>query len=96
MQEQVQNPCGSTCRIRALRDYDAIMDTYANSVPLTKIPECSTYWMQAEVLYTSIWNGDDVNSSLLNMATQIMSQVKGEEVTIEPIGTPTIEEYYKE
>ena len=79
-----------------ITDYDAIMDTYANSVPLTKIPECSNYWMQAEVLYTSIWNGDDVNSSLLNMATQIMSQVKGEEVTIESIGTPTIEEYYKE
>lgn len=79
-------------------EYDSMRDAkqcYQGSVPIPKIVESGNYWVLAELCYTNIWQGDDVNDTLLALANKINAQIYGEEaVVIEPIDTPEIVESY--
>lgn len=79
-------------------EYEAMRDVkacYQGSIPIPKIVESGNFWVLAELCYTNIWEGDDVNTTLLNLANKINEQIYGESATeIGAIDTPEIVESY--
>ncbi|MBQ7971958.1 MAG: extracellular solute-binding protein [Lachnospiraceae bacterium] len=83
---QVENP-----------EYEALTDVrscYEGSVSLPKIVEAGNYWILAEICYTDIWEGEDVNAALYALASKVHEQIFGEEAFIGHIDTPEIVESY--
>lgn len=48
---------------------------YENSMPLPKLMEASNYWIQLEVLFAKVWNGDDVSSLVEQLDQQMRTQI---------------------
>lgn len=48
---------------------------YAESVSMPKMMETGNYWMQLEVLFSKVWNGEDADSLLQELAEQISAQI---------------------
>ena len=63
-------------------------DVYANSVPMPKTIETSNLWMELEIAFTRIWNGEDCNSTLKQVSESIMTQVTGETYVEETLPDP--------
>ncbi len=61
---------------------------YADSVPMPKTIETSNLWMELEIAFTKIWNGEDCNSTLKNVSESIMTQVTGTPYTAEALPDP--------
>ncbi len=73
----------------------AIKECYRTSVPIPKIVESGNYWVLAELCYTNIWEGADVNASLLTLANKMNSQIFGEGAAqLQEIPTPEVVESY--
>mgnify|MGYP006360307669 CR=1 FL=1 len=70
------------------------MTCYENSVALPKIVENSNYWILAELCYTNIWNGGDVNAELMDLSSQVKKEITGEAVTELKLDTPVVTESY--
>lgn len=64
---------------------DEIAVIYENSTSLPKILEISNFWMQLELAYTKIWDGDNVNDVLRQLSEQMKTQIAGEGVVEEVI-----------
>ncbi len=76
---------------------EEIVEAYANSVSLPKFVEAANYWILAEMCYTNIWQGADVNENLKSLSEQVKGQIYGELYTEEVLPTPeVIEEYNQE
>lgn len=73
-----------------------IRSTYDNSVAIPKIVESSNYWILAEMMFTNIWDGEDVNSELVNLSIEIKKEITGGDVEETIIETPEIIEGYIE
>ncbi|MBQ3517669.1 MAG: extracellular solute-binding protein [Lachnospiraceae bacterium] len=71
-----------------------MMTCYENSVALPKIVENSNYWILAELCYTNIWNGGDVNAELMDLSSQVKKEITGEAVTELKLDTPVVTESY--
>ena len=67
-------------------DIDNFLGVYANSVPMPKTIETSNLWMELEIAFTKIWNGEDANNTLKQVSESIMTQVTGEVYQEEYIG----------
>ena len=52
-------------------------DEYADSVSLPKMLETGNFWMQLEVLFSKVWNGDDVTTLVQQLDETIAGQVGG-------------------
>ncbi len=66
---------------------EAFVREYEDSVPIPKMMAASNYWVQMEIAFTRIWEGEDASAVLQGLSEQILSQVKGEpvkEAYIEP------------
>ncbi len=76
---------------------NAFRHEYEKSIPLPKMIETSNFWIQLEIAYTNIWDGNDVNDTLKALSEQILSQVAGEAVTEEYIEeeAETVEEFWE-
>lgn len=76
----------------------AFMQEYKNSVPMPKMIETSNFWVELEIAFARIWEGEDANSDLKALSEKIMSQVVGGEYTEEYIDLPeeVPEEYVDE
>ncbi len=61
---------------------------YADSVPMPKTIETSNLWMELEIAFTKIWNGEDCNSTLRQVSEIIMTQITGEPYTDEALPDP--------
>ena len=48
---------------------------YARSIPLPKIVETSNLWVQLEITFTKIWQGEDADTFLLALENQMKSQL---------------------
>jgi len=74
------------------------MKEYEKSIPIPKMIETSNFWVELEIAYTNIWDGNEVNGTLKELSEQIKSQLSGEPVTEEYIEEPeeTTEEYWEE
>lgn len=76
----------------------AFLQEYMNSVPMPKMIETSNFWVELEIAFAKIWEGDDANDDLKALSEKIMSQVVGGEYVEEYIDVPeeVTEEYEDE
>ena len=56
----------------------AFMQEYADSVSLPKMMETGNFWMQLEILFSRVWNGEDVATLVQELADQIAVQIVGQ------------------
>lgn len=66
----------------------AFLEEYDRSVPMPKMIETSNFWVELEIAFAKIWEGDDANDELKALSEQIMGQVLGETYTEEYIDVP--------
>lgn len=71
-----------------------IEDYYEHTVSLPKMVETTNYYILAEMCFANIWDGEDVNVELKDLAQTVMRSVYGEEIALETIPTPDIIENY--
>lgn len=50
------------------------MEEYASSIPLPKMIETSNLWIQLEILFSKVWNGEDASALLTQLSDQILMQ----------------------
>lgn len=76
----------------------AFLQEYMYSVPMPKMVETSNFWVELEIAFAKIWDGEDANNDLKALSEKIMSQVVGGEYTEEYIDVPeeVTEEYVDE
>ena len=75
----------------------AFLQEYMNSVPMPKMIETSNFWVELEIAFAKIWEGDDANGDLKVLSEKIMSQVVGGEYEEEYIDVPEeVEEEYED
>lgn len=76
----------------------AFLEEYKSSVPMPKMIETSNFWVELEITFARIWEGEDANNGLKSLSEKIMSQVVGGEYTEEYIDLPeeVQEEYVDE
>ncbi len=48
---------------------------YAESVPLPKMMETGNFWLQLEVLFSKVWNGEDVSTLVKELSDSITLQI---------------------
>ena len=73
------------------KNVNVALSEYEASVPLPKMLETSNFWVQLEICFTDVWNGEDVNTSLRELSEIIKSQVTGTEYQEEIIADPVEE-----
>lgn len=66
----------------------AFLQEYMDSVPMPKMVETSNFWVELEIAFARIWEGEDANNGLKALSEKIMSQVVGGEYTEEYIDVP--------
>lgn len=59
---------------------DLVRLVYRQSKSLPKAMELSNFWLQLELAYTKIWDGEDVNETLRNLSEILKEQATGEEI----------------
>ncbi len=64
------------------------MEEYEDSVPLPKMMVTSNFWLQMEIVFDRIWNGEEVSMQLMELSEIIKSQIKGEAVSESYIFVP--------
>ena len=70
------------------KNIDTFVDVYDDSVPMPKTIETSNLWMELEIAFTKIWNGEDCNTTLRQVSERIMTQTTGESYVEEVIPDP--------
>ena len=53
-----------------------VMNEYERSMPLPKMVEASNYWVQLEIAFTKVWNGDDPDEVLKELSDTIGAQIE--------------------
>lgn len=61
---------------------------YETSIPMPKMIETSNFWIQLEILFSRVWNGENINDLVRMLSEQMMTQVLGEPFTEEYIEEP--------
>lgn len=76
----------------------AFLEEYTYSIPMPKMIETSNFWVELEITFAKIWEGEDANRDLKALSEKIMSQVVGTEYEEEYIDVPeeVVEEYEDE
>lgn len=52
-----------------------IFEEYADSVPLPKMMETGNFWIQLEVLFAKVWNGEDISALVQELSDSIEIQI---------------------
>lgn len=55
---------------------DTAMASYAESASLPKIMQASNFWVQLEVAYTGIWQGEDAQTTMQTLEDQMLKQIQ--------------------
>ncbi|MCM1122839.1 MAG: sugar ABC transporter substrate-binding protein [Eubacterium sp.] len=76
----------------------AFLEEYSCSIPMPKMIETSNFWVELEITFAKIWDGEDANGDLKALSEKIMSQVVGGEYEETYIDVPeeVVEEYEDE
>ncbi|MCR4990739.1 MAG: sugar ABC transporter substrate-binding protein [Lachnospiraceae bacterium] len=67
-------------------------DEYAYSMPMPKMMETSNFWVQLEAVFANVWDGQEPNAALRDLAEKMIYQVTGEETELAYIIEPKEEE----
>ncbi len=51
------------------------MSEYENSISMPKMIETSNYWIKLEVLFAKVWNGENIDNLVRDLAAEISSQI---------------------
>lgn len=51
------------------------IEEYKNSISMPKMLETSNFWVNLEIVFAKIWEGEDVETALKELSTQIQSQL---------------------
>lgn len=54
------------------------MSEYEHSISMPKMIETSNFWIKLEVLFARVWNGEDIDNLVRDMASEIKSQTNYE------------------
>ena len=75
---------------------EAFYQEYMYSIPMPKMIETSNFWVELEITFAKIWDGEDANHDLKALSEKIMGQVIGGEYEEEYIEMPEeiLEEEY--
>ena len=83
--ESVNNLYDRTGKLPALEGVDisnpnaeSFIKEYEKSAPNPKMIETSNYWVELEIAFARIWEGEDANAELKSLSEKIMTQVTGE------------------
>ena len=76
----------------------AFYQEYMCSIPMPKMIETSNFWVELEIAFAKIWDGEDANMDLKALSEKIMGQVTGGEYEEQYIYVPeeVQEEYIDE
>ncbi len=69
-------------------DKEAFLQEYMCSIPMPKMIETSNFWVELEIAFAKIWDGEDANSDLKALSEKIMAQVTGTAYEEEYIDVP--------
>lgn len=72
----------------------SIEDYYEHTVSLPKMVETTNYYILAEMCFSNIWDGEDVNTECRDLAESVMRSVYGSDFKLETIPTPEVSENY--
>ena len=72
----------------------SIEDYYEHTVSLPKMVETTNYYILAEMCFSNIWDGEDVNKELKALAESVMRSVYGNDFSLESIDSPEVSENY--
>ena len=67
---------------------EAFYQEYMCSIPMPKMIETSNFWVELEIAFAKIWDGEDANGDLKALSEKIMGQVIGGEYEEEYIDVP--------
>ncbi len=67
---------------------EAFRQEYMCSIPMPKMIETSNFWVELEIAFAKIWDGEDANSDLKALSEKIMGQVTGEAYEEEYLDVP--------
>lgn len=67
---------------------EGFCNEYETSIPIPKMIETSNFWIQLEILFSKVWNGEDINALVKGLSEQMMTQITGEHFTEEYIELP--------
>lgn len=59
--------------------FDIYHKEYERSISLPKMLETGNYWIQLEVLFSKVWNGEDVEMLVMELEQRIKSQINAKE-----------------
>ena len=66
----------------------AFYQEYMCSIPMPKMIETSNFWVELEIAFAKIWDGEDANQDLKALSEKIMGQVIGGEYEEQYIDIP--------
>ena len=67
-------------------------DEYAYSRPMPKMMETSNFWIQLEAVFANVWDGQEPNAALRDLAEKMIYQITGQETELPYIIEPKEEE----
>jgi maltose-binding protein MalE len=70
---------------------EVFMENYADSEPIPKMLETGNFWVELEICFAKVWDGEDANTQLRTLSEQIKTQVAGQTVTEEVLDDPEVE-----
>ncbi len=104
MADELYNMTGKLSACNSVNyDNDAIgvfVEEYSKSRPIPKMMATSNYWLLAEIAFSNIWAGKNVNTEVKDLSEQIKGQITGVAFSEEYIDIPVTDEeeleYYDE
>lgn len=69
----------------------AYVESYEESVPIPKMVETSNFWVELEICFAKVWDGEDANTEIRTLSEQIKTQLYGEAYTEEVLEDPQVE-----
>ncbi|MCM1184874.1 MAG: extracellular solute-binding protein [Roseburia sp.] len=70
---------------------EAFMQSYAASAPIPKMIETSNFWIELEICFAKVWDGEDANEQIRTLSEKIKTQLAGEPVAEVVLEDPQVE-----
>lgn len=67
----------------------AYFESYSDSIPIPKMMATSNYWLLAEIAFSNIWAGKNVNDEVKKLSEQLKGQVAGVDISEDYLDVPT-------
>lgn len=59
---------------------EVFMSEYEKSIAMPKMLETSNFWVKLEVLFARVWNGENIDNLVRDMAAELASQINKDEI----------------